>query len=586
MKNIKFLLIAFVVAIVFTNCEDKLDTAPDGAELTSDQKKMVLELDPSRLSAEINGMFGLMKAYSQGQPDYQGDFGFPALAVRLEHNGQDCVGDVTGYNWFSGDQDYTNRNFTYVAPRVMWTLLYKHIRSANNIIGVIDPETDDELLQTFLGQALAVRAFDYFYLVQLYQYTYVDHKDKPAVPIVLDDTPLEQISNNPRASVEEVYKIIVDDLNEAIELLEGKSRKDKSQIDQAVAYGIRARVNLVMQNWSAAEQDARSALDASGEMPMSMEDVSVPTFDDATVPGIMWGCIITPEDEVVQNGITNYTSMFTSLCFGYGGYTTIVGTWKKVNVLLYDQIPSTDVRKGWWLDENYQSNAMSGYEESGEAEAAFLSWYGVPYDPAYGPIWGAMGMDPYTHVKFAPNNKRLEDQDNATDFPLMRAEEMYLIIAEAEAMGGDVGSGKTSLENFVQTYRDPSFVSTAGNAQELQDEVWLQRRIEFWGEGLAWFDIMRLQKPIVRKDPATGKTNFGALAIFNIQPETSYMLWPITQNEINTNNGISDADNNIMGDLPESDPVAGSSTVEGLNKRETFNLTTVKSKAMFQNYKK
>lgn len=49
----------------------------------------------------------------------------------------------------------------------------------------------------------------------------------------------------------------------------------------------------------------------------------------------------------------------------------------------------------------------------------------------------------------------------------MRVEEMYLIKAEAEAMSGNLAAGKSTLENFVQAYRDPSFVSKATSPQQL-----------------------------------------------------------------------------------------------------------------------
>ncbi len=567
MKKYLIIPLALVISLMFTNCEDYLDTNPDGEILTEDQVKDVIAKDASKLQAEINGLYSIMKAYGAGGGN-QEDFGFPGIAVKLEHNGQDVVGDVTGYNWFSGEQDFTDRNYTYRAPRVIWNIFYKQIMMANSVINKVPAEPEDRIAKSYLGQALAVRAFDYFNLVQLYQFTYKGHEDAPAVPLVLDDTPLEQINNNPRASVQAIYDQILSDLDRAVELLDGSTRSDKSYIDQAVAYGLRARVNLVMQNWAAAASDAEMALQLSGEQPFSMERVSEPTFENVNVPGVLWGIPITPEDDAVQTGIANFTSMFTSFPFGYGGYTTIVGTWKKVSVLLYDQIPESDVRKGWWLDEDYTSPLLDIYEQNGTNDALFNEWYGEPYDAEeYGPFWAAMGMEPYTHVKFAPENKNPLDPNNSTDFPLMRAEEMYLIMAEAKAMAGQVAEGKAILENFVTTYRDPEFVSTASSAEELQNEVWLQRRIEFWGEGIAWFDIMRLKKPVIRKED--GVTSFGAQAIFNIPSETPYMLWPIPREEIQANEGISDAENNQMGTLPVSDPVK-SALIKSANKTDSY----------------
>ena len=72
-----------------------------------------------------------------------------------------------------------------------------------------------------------------------------------------------------------------------------------------------------------------------------------------------------------------------------------------------------------------------------------------------------------------------------------RGERLFIIL------GGNLSGGKSTLENFVRTYRDPSFTSKANSAQDFQDEVWLQRRMELWGEGFSLFDILRLKKPVV-----------------------------------------------------------------------------------------
>ena len=70
--------------------------------------------------------------------------------------------------------------------------------------------------------------------------------------------------------------------------------------------------------------------------------------------------------------------------------------------------------------------------------------------------------------------------------------------AEAEAMGGNATAGKATLEAFVKTYRDPEYTCAAASAQEIQEEVWHQRRIELWGEGFSFFDLKRLNKGIDR----------------------------------------------------------------------------------------
>lgn len=127
----------------------------------------------------------------------------------------------------------------------------------------------------------------------------------------------------------------------------------------------------------------------------------------------------------------------------------------------------------------------------------------------------------------------------------MRVEEMILIKAEGEAMSGNVATAKSTLEDFVKTYRDPSYTCTAASAQEMQDEIWMQRRVELWGEGFSLFDILRLKKPIERKG-----TNYEAIVQYNLPAESQIMIYRIPQCEMETNQGISDDQNNPAADQP------------------------------------
>ena len=117
-------------------------------------------------------------------------------------------------------------------------------------MSLIDPATEDASLKTYRGQALAARAYDYLNLVQIYQFTYAGHENALAVPIVTEKMSDEEMQNNPRATVQQVYDQIMSDLNQAAELLAGfDNGANKDQLDEAVVYGLRARANLLMQKW-------------------------------------------------------------------------------------------------------------------------------------------------------------------------------------------------------------------------------------------------------------------------------------------------------------------------------------------------
>ena len=161
------------------------------------------------------------------------------------------------------------------------------------------------------------------------------------------------------------------------------------------------------------------------------------------------------------------------------------------------------------------------------------------------PVIEYFGLAPYTNVKFGAYQDVMGNTTNSQDWPLMRVEEMYLIKAEGEAMSGNLTKAKQTLEDFVKTYRNPSYACTASSAQEMQDEIWLQRRMELWGEGFALFDILRLKKPIIRKN-----TNYEAIVQFNLEPESQIMIYRIPQCEMETNKGIKEEDNNPAAPQP------------------------------------
>ena len=118
---------------------------------------------------------------------------------------------------------------------------------------------------------------------------------------------------------------------------------------------------------------------------------------------------------------------------------------------------------------------------------------------------------------------------------------MLLIQAEAKAMGGDVPGGKAILENFVRTYRDPNYTCTATTAEDVQNAVWLQRRVELWGEGFSFFDLLRLKKPLDR----TG-TNYESSVSYQLPAESQIFLWIIPEDEINNNAALKGHNNPVV----------------------------------------
>lgn len=524
--NLKyFSSISILTSLVFGACAD-MDKDFEDSLFTSPTKVSVVETMPTRSAAELLGLYNTIASpnpmgYSSGTAD---DGGFPLVCAFFDMNGPDSAGDDSGYNWLSTPSEWADRHDNYRNPYIRWALFFKQIKAANDIINSIDPETDNVASQQLLGQALCVRAFDYLNLAPYYQYSPTEQPDALCVPIVDGSKMLTECARN---TTTEVYNFIINDLTKAIKLLDGYSRPSQTNANQAVAYGLRARANLVLEKWADAASDATKAIEAcDGDVcdgtPYSMAEVSSPTssfyqFDH----NWMWGIKMT--ETMVNGAYASWPSWIGS--FSTNAYATGVAVYDRINTLLWSIIPTSDIRKGWWVDENLHSDHLNG-----------VTW-SCPSVTLTGDKIATENVDdikmpyvPYTNVKFGFDPSS-DLSKNGGDWPIMRVEEMILIQAEGYAKAGDEAKGKQILADFVKQYRNPEYTQYC---KTFSDEVWMQRRIELWGEGFSMFDIMRLRKPVVRFNSRI-QTNFPDAFQFNLAHEDPIMLAIIPQSEMTSN---------------------------------------------------
>ena len=537
MKHNKFAFMA-LASLAFAAC-DMEEVVPQGGTLLATQVQETNLAAPSRAEATFSGMFTKLgqplSVFGTNRPD---DYGFIMMAYSNDLEAADIVTANSGYNWFSVCGELTSRNADYANPYVRYAAVYNQVAAANDIIKSFPADTEDPDAINKIAQARAIRAFSYLNIAPYFQFSYAaGGADLPCVPIVTETT--EDFTNNPRATVSDVYAFIIEDLTYAIEKLEGYTRPDKGKVDQKVAYGLRARAYLNMQMWAEAAADAAKA--AEGYTPASMEEVSHPTFKDINEANWIWGYDMSETTAAIfpYATATSWIRPFTN--YGYAAGTQVYAC---CNNLLYNKIPASDVRKGWWVDENLESPLLEGLTwtdtETGESASGNAISTFVTADK--------MAFLPYTAVKFGCNTVGTVLNDE--DWPFMRVEEMILIQAEATAKAGDEAAGRAILDNFVKTYRDPEYSSIA-TGRSFSDEVWFQRRVELWGEGFSNNDTRRLNKPLVRFHDS--KSNFPEAFRFNMPADDGWWLLRFTTSELNTNFGIVD---NTGGAQPVQDQYA------------------------------
>ena len=531
MKTHIYISIAAALLIA-VSCDKMNQLEPQGGNSLTSQVLQTNQTVPSRINASFNGMFTKLGApdsvFGSGRPD---DWGFLMIGFSGDIEAADVVLVNSGYNWFSTCGALTSRNADYANPYVRYAAPYNEIAAANEVIKSYPEGTTDQAAIYNIAQAHAIRAFAYLNLAPYFQFGYAaGGRDLPCVPIVTEDT--ENFTENPRASVEEVYQLIISDLTYAIENLEGYVRPNKSRIDIQVAYALRARAYLNMQEWALAAADAAKA--AEGYSPATMAEVSKPFLYDINEHNWIWGYDM-QTDVAMENPYATSSAWLRS--FSGDGYSAGTQVYSCCNSLLYDRIPDTDVRKGWWVNSELESPLLAG-----------VTWGGVS-----GNAVGPLEIDnvktpflPYTNVKFGMFT--VGGTSNDEDWPFIRAEEMILVQAEGLVRSGQTEAGKAVLEDFVRTYRDPSYSADAGG-RTLEDEIWFQRRVELWGEGFSNPDTRRLNKPLVRFHEGTA-SNVPAAFRFNMPADDGWWLMRFTSSEKNTNLAIID---NTGGTQPVQD---------------------------------
>ncbi len=145
-----------------------------------------------------------------------------------------------------------------------WGDYYQGIFRANMaIINIPDiEEMDEQLKQRLIGENKFLRAYFYFFLVRSYG----------GVPLITEPQEPGEFQL-PRASEEEVFSLIEQDLQDAIDVLPLKSEyspQDLGRATKGAARGMLAKVMLYQEKYDEAEQLARDVIE-SGEYSLFSE---------------------------------------------------------------------------------------------------------------------------------------------------------------------------------------------------------------------------------------------------------------------------------------------------------------------------
>lgn len=370
----------------------------------------------------------------------------------------------------------------------IWEVYYSVIRGANAALDYIDDVagTDDEK-NSVKAQALALRGYYYFQLVNFFGAPY--NYDKKAAGVPLKLTSALESQELPRNSVEEVYSQVLEDLKEAEKLYkslpEDMQFKRNGRTSLPMVQLLLSRVYLYMENWAEAARYAQLVIDNKN---FSLVDLNTftSTQKEAYYNFATQEC---PETIWVFGSVRTYCSDFEvmmkrEVVDEYWGDTyTYSFYFLNASSDLVSRYLENDLRKTKslvsevYLDqETYQGVATGAYLPFGKF-AISKSYYGVPQ------VITTSNQGYFAHT--------------------FRLAEAYLNLAEASVLREDEDGTATALKvlNDLRERRFENHVSLTGlTGTALLEKVREERRLELCFEGFRWFDLRRYGMPSITHD--------------------------------------------------------------------------------------
>ncbi|KAA3436145.1 RagB/SusD family nutrient uptake outer membrane protein [Rufibacter hautae] len=471
MKKNFYIIAAAFFTVFASSCKDDFLEKEPNQQFSPEQISRASDKDPSLLTGSINGLYATMYTAGSGGTTGHDDFGQKGFDIFSDMLVSDMVlGGVT-YGWYSPIVRYqATTNNTQNNAYQPWRYYYRIILGANTVMDALggqDAELTDPSRRHTMGQAKAMRAYAYFYLAQFYSTGYGDGTEK-ILPIYTDAT----MPNQPKSTAAEVYKLIIDDLTEAVVLLEDFNRSSKDQVNKNVAKGLLAYayaargtqedlqkvVTLTDEVISTSGHTIMNASAATGTVnPATGVRDPAAGFNNVSNNSWMWGVDLT-----IANGLDliSWWGQIDLFTYSYAW----AGDKKRIDKGLYDAIPVTDTRKA-----QFTTNATYNL---------------MPINKFYAP------------ARVIGGQRTIE-----TDYVYMRIEEMYLLNAEANARLNQEAPAKDKLKALLAkrmvTAADYAYVDLL-TGKALEDEIYLQTRIELWGEGKAYLAMKRNKRTITR----------------------------------------------------------------------------------------
>ena len=459
MKKIIYILLTATL-FVTTSCEDFLNITPEGQA-----KRDELLNTTEGIEEAMYGVYSQLRSNTlYGQELY-----FQTLEVMAHNLYCDGNTSITALGNFEYDNTNVKSHFENI-----WTTMYKNISNVNSVLDAPLVANAKEFPYTiYRGEALGLRAFMHFDLVRLFAEQYTQNPNAEGIPYATSFS----LKTPDFESLKENYQHIISDLLEADSLLadeemyedEGSYMLDRQiHFNKYAVKATLARVYLTMGDKAKAAKYAKEIIDDKKYYLKEMTEVK----DD--LAGVL------SKKECI---------------FGvyYSGFYTQV----------YEKLHLTTT----FYSLNLRADYKSIYDKDHIGNDYRLSSYFTTVSQ------GSDQVDrlcKFTEIYELNNNVASRPSDLILGINMIRIPEMYYIMAEA--LLEEDADLAMAYYNEVRKHRglEPLDNTTIDeNTGELVDRpltlqlINEERYKEYFGEGQLFFNMKRLNQPIISYDNVT-----------------------------------------------------------------------------------
>lgn len=479
-KTIIKIYCSIAASLAMTGCGSSFLDTPmyDAVDLEGGLK------DPATVSYALNGAYAYLLDY-RSAGNYSSIFGdYASDIVYNDFSMGTHFDDIYLYSYTDTEGSFSS----------VWSYDYKVIDLAARVIEACEnlksdaTELEFEEYQMYEAEARCLRAYASLMLVNIFGHQVMvngqSYANEPGIVVV--DNPIPAYQTVSRNTVGETYEQIINDLTTAIRLFQtAGSQNNLYYFSQKSAYGLLARANLYLENWSEAADAATKALNLSGITKLTYDAQEYKALYNGGKSNneSMFCLAISTTD---NNGSNSAGQFFTG--YGYSLSPYLMSLYAPTDCRL--SIFGFANNESWWGNKNAFNGGKFGYFSG-------------------------------TNPNYATNY-------------LVNAPEMFLIQAESYARQNMLSQAQNAL--LTVAMRNNAIKDTSDLPQTVNGVIeflYEERARELFQEGLRLWDLRRwnINANLSAYDAPNIKYDYN-------NQHVGDLVFPIPSNEVNAGFGV------------------------------------------------